>query len=191
MKNISKKIVQWLVEYGVILKEDAELYEYAVFTVYILIFTLGVSVIIGKIMGHTMESIVFIITFMIFRKFCGGYHAKHIQSCLMLSVIMIAISVYMICMMIDLSIMVVGITLSLISIFVFSPVDSENYRLSQMEKKDFRRVVVILIIICISAEIVLLATTELRCFYCIGFGVIMTAILQLIQVVRNIRYNRP
>ena len=39
----------------VILKEDAELYEYAVFTVYILIFTLGVSVIIGKIMGHTMK----------------------------------------------------------------------------------------------------------------------------------------
>ena len=50
MKNISKKIIQWLVEYGVIQKEDAELYEYAVFTVYILIFTLGVSIIIGGIM---------------------------------------------------------------------------------------------------------------------------------------------
>ena len=74
---------------------------------------------------------------MIFRKFCGGYHAKHIQSCLMLSVIMIAISVYMICMMIDLSIMVVGITLSLISIFVFSPVDSENYRLNEKKSKIF------------------------------------------------------
>ena len=69
MKNISKKIIQWLVEYGVIQKEDAELYEYAVFTVYILIFTLGVSIIIGGIMGHVVESIVFIITFMIFRKF--------------------------------------------------------------------------------------------------------------------------
>ena len=67
MKNISKKIIQWLVEYGVIQKEDAELYEYAVFTVYILIFTLGVSIIIGGIMGHVVESIVFIITFMIFR----------------------------------------------------------------------------------------------------------------------------
>ena len=71
MKNISKKIIQWLVEYGVIQKEDAELYEYAVFTVYILIFTLGVSIIIGGIMGHVVESIAFIITFMIFRKFCG------------------------------------------------------------------------------------------------------------------------
>ena len=56
MKNISKKIIQWLVEYGVIQKEDAELYEYAVFTVYILIFTLGVSIIIGGIMGHVVES---------------------------------------------------------------------------------------------------------------------------------------
>ena len=174
MKNISKKIIQWLVEYGVIQKEDAELYEYAVFTVYILIFTLGVSI---------------IITFMIFRKFCGGYHAKHIQSCLMLSVIMIAISVYMICMMIDLSIMVVGITLSLISIFVFSPVDSENYRLNEIEKQDFHRVVVILIFICIVVESTLLATKEIRYFYCIGFGVVTTAILQLIQAARNILCN--
>ena len=189
MKNISKKIIQWLVEYGVIQKEDAELYEYAVFTVYILIFTLGVSIIIGGIMGHVVESIVFIITFMIFRKFCGGYHAKHIQSCLMLSVIMIAISVYMICMMIDLSIMVVGITLSLISIFVFSPVDSENYRLNEIEKQDFHRVVVILIFICIVVESTLLATKEIRYFYSIGFGVVTTAILQLIQAARNILCN--
>ena len=180
MKNISKKIIQWLVEYGVILKEDAELYEYAVFTVYILIFTLGVSIIIGGIMGHVVESIVFIITFMVFRKFCGGYHAKHIQSCLMLSVIMIAISVYMICMMID---------LSLISIFVFSPVDSENYRLNEIEKQDFHRVVVILIFICIVVESTLLATKEIRYFYCIGFGVVTTAILQLIQTARNILCN--
>ena len=176
MKNISKKIIHWLVEYGVILKEDAELYEYAVFTVYILIFTLGVSIIIGGIMGHVVESIVFIITFMIFRKFCGGYHAKHIQSCLMLSVIMIAISV-------------VGITLSLISIFIFSPVDSENYRLNEIEKQDFHRVVVILIFICIVVESTLLATKEIRYFYCIGFGVVTTAILQLIQAARNMLCN--
>ena len=167
MKNISKKIIQWLVEYGVILKEDAELYEYAVFTVYILIFTLGVSIIIGGIMGHVVESIVFIITFMVFRKFCGGYHAKHIQSCLMLSVI----------------------TLSLISIFVFSPVDSENYRLNEIEKQDFHRVVVILIFICIVVESTLLVTKEIRYFYCIGFGVVTTAILQLIQAARNILCN--
>lgn len=74
-------------------------------------------------------------------------------------------------------------------IFVFSPVDSENYRLNEIEKQDFHRVVVILIFICIVVESTLLATKEIRYFYCIGFGVVTTAILQLIQAARNILCN--
>ena len=185
MKNISKKIIQWLVEYGVIQKEDAELYEYAVFTVYILIFTLGVSIIIGGIMGHVVESIVFIITFMIFRKFCGGYHAKHIQSCLMLSVIMIAISVYMICMMIDLSIMVVGITLSLISIFVFSPVDSENRKLDQEERKKSHSIIVLMQVLLLITYFLLWKYGNEKVMKVIAVANICVAIFQLISIGTN------
>ena len=74
MRYISYYIVTWLIKHKAILNEDRELYEYAVYGFFLTTFPIIISITIGGIMGKIFESILFIVTFMLTRKYSGGFH---------------------------------------------------------------------------------------------------------------------
>ena len=98
------------------------------------------TIIIGCFCGMIFPSILFLLSYMPLRSFCGGYHAKTHIRCYIYSVIMIT-SILLIAKYVTFSILVYGILVlvSLAVIFLLAPVEDRNKALDNAEKKVFRK----------------------------------------------------
>ena len=131
--------------------------------------------IIGSLLGKTIQGLIIIFPFMFIRKFSGGIHAKKLRTCLLSSCVVLFL-VDKLNNNIFLSISVFSAAFSLIC---FSPIDSENRRLSVDERKEYKITTISMTTIFVAIYGVLLYA-EFRIYaICIAEGIILTAMLQI------------
>ena len=179
MEKITKGITNWLIENGAIEDRDAELYEYAIYSIFITISPLLLVFIIGIGMGTILEGAILILPFMCIRKFSGGYHANTPGICLVSSCILLVFCMWL-AMHLEYSYWITIITTAcVVSLCVNSPIDSEHKRLDDMEKRSYKKIASILSCVfyiihcacgCIGLE---------KIANCLAVGICLTAILQL------------
>ena len=134
MKYCTRKIVEWLINHDAIKSEDKELYEYALYSLWLLATPLFLAIIIGGCLGGVKEGIIIVIPFMLIRKFSGGYHAKHLCVCFVSSTILLSLCILM-SFYLEYDWKLAGITIIAgIGMGYFSPIDHENKRLNDKEK---------------------------------------------------------
>lgn len=139
MKYCTCKIVEWLINHDAIKSEDKELYEYALYSLWLLATPLFLAIIIGGCLGGVKEGIIIVIPFMLIRKFSGGYHAKHLWICLIGSTILLSLCILM-SFYLECDWKLAGITIIAgIGMGYFSPIDHENKRLNDKEKNYIKR----------------------------------------------------
>lgn len=179
MERIVKGITNWLIETGAINDSDVELYEYAIFSMLITISPLLLVFIVGIGMGTLLEGIVMILPFMCIRKYSGGYHAKNPAVCFISSCVILVFCMRL-ASNLQYSYWITVITTGcVLSLCMNSPIDSENKRLDNMEKRNYKKIVIVLscvfyVIYCICGRIGLEKIAN-----CLAVGICLTAILQL------------
>lgn len=186
MRYLTAGIVKWLIKNETITEEDGELYEYAAYSLLTTLAPLFLAMVIGCIIGSLTTSIVLILPFMVIRKFSGGFHAKHAWTCMccscgLLTVCFLAASELR--FHVWLGIITADAVLSLI---IFSPVDSENRRLQPEEKKEYKQKAgrIALGILGMIALLLLLGAEELAVHGAVGL--IMAAGLQVPCVLQHV-----
>ena len=178
MQRLSKSLSKWLIKCDVIDNADRELYEYAVYCLFISISPIIITSILGLIMGKLSESIILIIPFMTIRKYSGGYHAKSFRACLIISTCLMAICISMT------SFIKCGMVLDIItlcaigSLTLFSPIDHENRRLDEYEKKKYKKTAGIIAILFGIIYLALILFQINKYAICISMGLIISAGLQ-------------
>ena len=178
MKYCTCKIVEWLINHDAIKSEDKELYEYALYSLWLLVTPLFLAIIIGLCLGGVKEGIVIVIPFMLLRKFSGGYHAKHLCVCLVSSTILLSLCILM-SFYLEYDWKLAGITIIAgIGMGYFSPIDHENKRLSNAEKKLYKKITVILTGMSWGAALLFQILGQEMYAVCISIGIMMTAGLQ-------------
>lgn len=129
-------IVQWLINNDEIQERDKILYMYALNSIKATVIPLILAFVMCVMLRIPLANMLLVIPFMIIRKYSGGYHAGTIYQCLVLSCIVLAIS-FAIAVSIRFSIgLNVALILSIIIIWMISPIDSDNKRLNAEEKKN-------------------------------------------------------
>lgn len=120
--------------------EDKELYRYGIQQGLNLALNILTTIIIGCFCGMIFPSILFLLSYMPLRSFCGGYHAKTHIRCYIYSVIMIA-CILLVAKYFTFSILVyeILVLVSLIAIFLLVPVEDKNKVLDSDEKRVFRK----------------------------------------------------
>lgn len=120
--------------------EDKELYRYGVQQGLNLALNILTTIIIGCFCDMIYPSILFLLSYMSLRSFCGGYHAKTHLQCYVYSVIMIT-SILLIAKYFTFNILVYEflVLVSLVVIFLLAPVEDKNKVLDSDEKKVFRK----------------------------------------------------
>lgn len=179
ISQMTKSLVAWLIQCDAIDEDDIELYEYAAYSLFITISPIILTIIIGAIMGSLLESIITIIPFMVIRKYSGGYHTKHLHSCLVgsccLLVLCIGMTSFIKCGM-ELSIVTLA---AIISLIIFSPIDNENRRLEEYEKKKYKkRAGIIAVSFGVIYSLLYLLQKDIYAV-CISVGLILSTGLQL------------
>lgn len=139
MKNCMDAIVDWMINCNVIDESEKELYQYAVHSFLLSLAPLLLAGGIGFCMGNVWQGIFIVIPFIFLRKFSGGYHAKNVWICLVVSCLLlflcIMLSTYVKC---D-EVLIMLTFLAVIILSVFSPIENENKVLNQEEKTYIRK----------------------------------------------------
>ena len=183
---LADRMVDWLIVREAVSEEDRELYEYAVECSLMTIVPLLLALLVGGIMREIGTGAILILPFMLLRKFSGGYHAKHMETCLFCSS-----GLLVICILIAAQItyswqLCVGMLLGTVWLFLFSPVDSESRRLDHEEKKRYRYAAGILAIAVCVISVLLKKCGAERFAVCMAMGLFLTVTLQIPCVLQRV-----
>lgn len=189
MRRVACKLTDWLIRLEAIPKEERELYEYAAYNFFITISPLMLAILFGIFMGHLMESIMLVTPFMIIRKFSGGYHMKNSTSCFLTSCFILIVCIILSCKLKYDMKMGIVVLLSSVSLITFSPLDSQNRRLDEEEKRQYKKMTCILTMIFVALFFLLAYMEQYRFVTCIAVGIVLTSVLQIPCILRNIKYK--
>ncbi|MGI5958596.1 MAG: accessory gene regulator ArgB-like protein [Massiliimalia sp.] len=182
IQKISCKISAWLFKLGAISADEQELYQYAVYCFLFSSAPLIAMFIIGIFLGMWFESLLFILPFMLIRKFSGGFHLKSPVACFLVSTALLTAFLMVIQYMIEKEIYwlpLIFAFLSVVLLALFSPVDSQQRQLSEKEKTVFKRVAIIISVTIFLLYILFMMCGLERIALPIGIGLILPALLQI------------
>ena len=180
--QLSHRFVGWLSKNRTIQDTELALYEYIVrnilFSAIPIVMVLG----LGIFLGCVPESLLFILPFILLRKFCGGFHLKSRATCIAVSVLVLAFFLVVIREILSrelFGLTVISVLAASALICVLSPVDSKKRALSEKEYSFFRktsRIVVILLLVLFFGTA---ALSYWRISVPLGMGICLTAVLQI------------
>lgn len=178
---ISEGIAKWLAHEGVIVEEEQHLFSYAVYSLFLGLLPVIISIALGLIFGILYESFLLLLPFMLLRKFSGGFHFDSAKLCIICSTALIALALGVIKLLLSgiaLASFSICVLLSAISLWVNSPIESLARKLSAKEKVLFRNISHVLIVI-IFLTFLLLLFFENKTAIPIGAGIVVAALLQI------------
>lgn len=184
---ICKKIANLLYCTNVISEAETELYSYAVFCLIIDIFPFILGIPIGLFFHCKIYHILlFLFPFVLMRKYSGGYHAKSMGRCLMLSSVLLSIFFLLIQYFArekNIILLMILTILSSIGLCFFSPIDSSARRLTHDEIAKFHKIICITTSLITVTILILLFTMHnaYSIIVPVSFGIQFTFFLQILQ----------
>lgn len=140
MNTLSDKLTSWLVRTQVINDEERELYQYGIFQMVVNLLDILSIFLIAMLFHKVWATFFYTICFCILRKYAGGYHAKSVGGCYLMTV---GFTTIMLLIIRFYKFSLIGIVviwfLSGISIFLLAPVQNRNKELDAIEHLVYRR----------------------------------------------------
>lgn len=185
---ISSRIVDCLIRHNAINTKDKELYKYAVNVTFLTISPIILALTWGLLFRGLYESVTIIFPFMVIRKYSGGYHTKHALTCMISSSLILIFCIYIAIHVNCNYIIFILNGGACISLAIFSPVEHENKKLSERERKKYsmqtRKIVFSIYLICIITYWLDISKISL----CLSIGCIMSAVMQIPPILNNLIY---
>ena len=179
MEKCKKKVIDWLIRCDAIQEAERELYEYAVYSIFLTLSPVLFAIGFGFLFGAVGQSLLIILPFIVIRKFSGGYHAKRAGTCFISSSLLLVLCIFL-SFCIECSWILVVITiLSAVSLIYFSPLENENRLLSREEQVRYKKITVLIVVGFIIVELFLFWLHLYTCVICISIGLILSAGLQI------------
>ena len=190
---IAEQITHKLIASSVIEEGDRELYIYGFFLLISKIFFFFVTVIAGLLTGTTVESIIFYVVFMLLRTYAGGIHARTEMSCTVLTTLALIASVMVIKQLEThtsgvISLLMLGI--GSLCILVFSPLDTDRKPLDKHEKRQYKTICTVILIICVIVAQIAWIHCIKSIFYPVCCGICLESILLMIGKICGHRESR-
>lgn len=186
MTGVAGHITTWLIRHSAIKENDRSLYEYALYCLFLTVCPLLMVILNGVIMGMVKESMIFILPFMVIRKYSGGFHMKHAWTCFVCSYVVLFLCIFITARVqcsILLSVLVLGSAASLI---VCSPVDSENRQLDLTEKQSYKKTTIWISVLFLAIYEILILFELGHYAKWIGVGLILPAVSQIPVIIKKL-----
>ena len=190
-KKLSEKLSLFFVLSNIIKQDDREMYSYSLEVLFSTVINFLVLYLIATLFGRVWETTLFIIGFIPLRALAGGYHAKTHFRCtliLLLAYTLFLTTTHLILPKQYFYINITFVSVSVICVWLLSPVEDKNKPISSNEKKHYRfrsRLVILLY-----AGVVIAGTSLFQHkidFVCVSFG-LLSASLSLVAA--YIKSNR-
>lgn len=182
IRRTAAAFTAWLSAAKVISSDDAELYEYAAYSLMFGMLPVFLAVLWGLFLGMLTEGILMIVPFMLIRKFSGGFHLNSSKVCFVVSSLIIIFGLLSIKTVIRFNCTLpvsVLVGLSMMMICTLSPIDSNARKLTSREVKTFGIFARGFSFLSVGAYFALLIWKKEHIAVPIGVGTIIPAVLQV------------
>lgn len=189
IKEFSYRIAKWMEREGAISDKDNDLFAYAVYSLLFGLLPIFIVMILGLAFGMLREGLLMISPFMLIRKFSGGYHLESPKVCVIVSIALLTLAMALLKVVAQggyMSFLTVMVSLSVICLCVFSPVENSARMLTNTEKRFFRKTACVLAIISLLVYLVLCETTYVQCAAAFGIGILLVACLQFPSGIKSV-----
>ncbi|MCH5321043.1 MAG: accessory gene regulator B family protein [Eubacterium sp.] len=188
ISKLSKSITNMLIRNNKIHNDESELYHYAFFIIISEFILFVYCLLIGAIFNVVLQALVFSVVFYVLHRFAGGFHAKTELQCqaVTLSFFLLCIWLIKFTMQFNPIYLIITYIVSCIFLMILSPSDTPQKQLSTLEKTKFKKITILLVIIC-SAIIALLFCFKSTVIY--ANSIIIGVILETLSVVFGRLFN--
>lgn len=191
IETLAKKITNKLIENRIINSEDIEIYNYCFETTIVSLISHCSLFILSVLLNEFICSMIFLISFSVFRRICGGYHADSYTKCSIMSLLsylamILIIKKINIIFCLSFYILIIG----LIIIFLLSPIQDKNKPFTEKQYKRFKIISKSFATILITLFIILKLVESQKLFmskYCFSlcYGIDLVAFSLLISKIER------
>ncbi|SFO03778.1 accessory gene regulator B [Pseudobutyrivibrio sp. UC1225] len=185
MKRVIQRLTNNLIVRAYIEEQDRELYEYAIFSILLHIIPVIIIWIIGILLGKTFEYLLFIISFLIIRKYSGGYHADSLSHCIVQSSVVIITTLLLVSNININNIFKIFTIGAAIMVFILSPLENENKPLSITDRHFYRRVIGILLLINVCLGYFFYVIGNVALYAHMSVVIILVFLLQIVEIIKG------
>ena len=179
MKQCVEAIISWLIKCNAINSEDKELYNYALYSMFLSLSPILLALFWGIFFKCPLKSLLIVFPFMLIRKYSGGYHTKNLWSCLVWSTILLLLCILVCIHLENKEIYWPIVLLASASLVCFSPIDNENRRLTESERNIYKKQTITIVTSFLLILSFLYIKQLFRYFICISIGITLSACLQI------------
>lgn len=186
LNRTATSLAKRLMLHGVITNDVLDIYVYGFELLLSFLFSTTTIVIAGCVINKILETISFLVVFILLRSFSGGYHADTYAKCSITTfsvygMVMLFSTYVKVKMIFHVALMIIG----LIILFFKAPVENPNKELSEQEKKKHRITSLVLFSFFGLAGICLNVFTSV-----IGATVWVTLVVDLVLIFVKTNYER-
>lgn len=139
IKTLAKKITAKFIDINIIKSEDREIYTYCFETTIFIGIGYLVLFVLSIIFNESIVSLIFLLSFLVFRKTCGGYHANNYSLCSLMSLfsylfLILIIKKINIVFNVSSFLLIIG----LLIILTLSPIPDDNKPFTDKQYKRFK-----------------------------------------------------
>lgn len=189
MNRISSKVISLLCENNILEKNKQELYTYAFEILLQSILHFLTAVFIGCIFGMALEGFLMFLSFSLVRRFAGGLHATTPLKCYLTSIAAILSMLFLIRIITkwenDTAYYLILI-ISNLTIWIASPIESSNKKLSYKEKKVFKGVSILLSSFITVLAVMIYERIAVNIGVSLSFGLVLTALVLHTSLIQNV-----
>ena len=180
--EVSSTLAEWLAKERAISENDRPLFAYAVYSLLFGLSPMLIAIILGLFFDMLCEGVIMIVPFIIIRKFSGGQHLKSSVMCLVISTCLLTIAFHVMQSIFkygNVSVLSVIVLVSIISICIFSPIESPARKISPAQAKIFGLVARALSVVFGCTYFLFAAIGNKNVAIPLGVGITIPALLQL------------
>ncbi len=139
IETLAKKITNKFINSNIIKSEDREIYNYCFETTIFMGIGYLILLVLSIIFNESLVSLIFLLSFLVFRKTCGGYHANNYSMCgfmSLLSYLFLILVIKKINIIFNVSyfLLIIG----LFVILILSPIQDDNKPFTDKQYKRFK-----------------------------------------------------
>lgn len=144
MELLTTRIVETQIKKGKIKREEKELYQYGYRIMLEKAIAFLLTIAVALVLDAWMEILVFCVAFISIRIYAGGFHAKTVTGCMILSSVMLVVGVLLNGILLNCKFYSFFVFVDIVIlpiICIFAPAEHKNRPVSLSEKRYFKRMV--------------------------------------------------
>ncbi|WP_168356797.1 accessory gene regulator B family protein [Petralouisia muris] len=168
--------------------EDEKIYRYGYVLLCEVFLNLVIALAIGIVFSKTKEVIFFLGMYIPLRSFCGGWHADKIWKCTVISNVILLLQVYgieNIKMYLSMSGMLLIFFFNMVCVYFISPVDTEMKKISQDEKKTYKRKIKFILVFHVIIAIITVLSDVDEFIFSLMFVYIIQNVMLLMEIIKH------